>query len=129
MDSQRTGILSYIAKTSVLVLYVSFFIVQLFFNFDITKSSHNTTLSHSHKNLALGHQSSALKKTNASKDRKQSIRLNKRFKPQAIATYNPFDIKSPVYYIETKSCVSHSDVHIPASFLFPLSFRGPPVVA
>jgi hypothetical protein len=127
MNYQRPGILSYIVKTSVLVLYGSFFIVQLFFNFDIENSSNNTILSHSHKNLALGHQSSALKKTNASKDRKQSIRLNKRFKPQAIATYNPFDVKVPVYYLETKSFVSHSDICIPALFLFPQSFRGPPV--
>ena len=129
MKYQRRRILSYLAKTPILILYISFFIVQLFFNFDIANTSKNTTLFSCNKIVATGRHSFVIKKTNTAKDQKQALRLNKRFKPQVILAYTPFDIKSPVYYLGEKPFGFYASVFIPASFLFPQFFRGPPVVA
>src|ERR1700688_4678007 len=97
MNYRSPGILSYIAKTSILVLYASFFIVQIFFNFDIANSSDSSTLFSSYKNVPAGYQRSEIKKIHTTKDKKQTVRLNKRFKPKIILDYNPVHIKSPVY--------------------------------
>jgi hypothetical protein len=125
MYYQRRGILSYITKTPVLILYVSFFIVQMFFNFDIANSSNKPAL----YKIEPGNHFSVIKKINTEKDKKQTTRLNKRFKPQAILTYYQVSIKSPAYRLETRIFVSHADIFIPATFLLSQSFRGPPVVA
>lgn len=129
MNHQRPAVLSYIAKTIILVLYVSFFIVQLFFNFDITNNSRNATFFSLHKNVAAEHRLSIVTKADTAKGKRQTVRLNKRFKPNTILAYTLFDIKSPACYLETKSFVFDRGIFIPSSFLLPQFFRGPPVVA
>jgi hypothetical protein len=126
MNSKRQNILSCFTKAIVLPLYVSFFIVQLFFNFDIANHSSNNPFFAPYKITT--HRSSSVDKTNKGKSVQQTIRLNKRFEPQTVPAYNNIVIKSPVDYLDKNNYVSYA-AFIPASFLLPQSFRGPPVVA
>lgn len=125
MKCQRWSILSYFTKAFVLILYLSFFTVQLFFNFDIANSSNKPTV----YKIEPGNHFSVIKKINTEKGRKQTTRLNKRFKPQAILTYYQLSIKSPAYHLSRKTFVPNAGIFIPATFLLSQSFRGPPVVA
>ena len=129
MKYARRNILSSLVKAPVLFLYISFFAVELFFNFDFGNNSGTPTFLLSYSNVASRHSFAGKEKTNKAKEKKQTTRLNKRFEPQTILAYNRTDIKSPVYFLETKTFLFYSDVCIPASFLLPQSFRGPPVVA
>lgn len=125
MNYQRGRILFYSAKTSVLILYLAFFTVQLFFNFDIANNSNKPAL----YKIQPGNHFSVVKKINTEKEKKQTTRLNKRFKPQAILTCYQLSIKSPSYRLWGKTFVPNADIFIPATFLLSQSFRGPPVVA
>jgi hypothetical protein len=128
MNRKRINILFYLAKMPLLFLYVSFFIVQLFFNFDIANHSNDTTLLFSAKSVAAGHKFPGIVKTKNETRKKQTILLNKRFKPQVILSCNAIVIKSSSCYLETKTLVSHSGIFIAAPFLLSQSFRGPPLV-
>jgi hypothetical protein len=129
MNRKRTNLLFYLARLPFLFLYVSFFAVQLFFNFDIANNPGSITCGSLYKTASVGHQYASVHKTNPAKDKKPSIRLNKRFSPKDIPAYNPFIVQSPVYYLTEKLFVAAPGVFIPATFLLSQSFRGPPVVA
>lgn len=129
MNRLKPSLFSYLAKTTVLLLYVCFFIVQLFFSVDFSYNPNSTSSHFLYKDAKATHHILCIKKANNAKDKKQSIHLSKRFEPIGLLACNLFLIKPLVCNISPESFKLSSNIFIPASFLHSQSFRGPPIVA
>lgn len=128
MNQQRPGIFSYLAKATVLLLYVCFFIVQLFFSVNLDNTSGTTSSLLSYKETKSTNKTPRIEKTDNAKNKKQAIHLNRRFEPIGLLACNFFLIKPLICNISTESFRLYSNIFIPASFLHSQSFRGPPIV-
>jgi len=124
MKKTKQNISASLFKMPVLALYVSFFIVQLFFNFDISNHSNNSY----YPNNAQSQAFSGIHKINTGKETRQTIRLNKRFQPQAMLVYNAVTIKAPVHYFIANTYSHYSNRLIPSIITSAQSLRGPPSV-
>lgn len=129
MNRLKTNLFSYLSKTTVLLLYVCFFIVQLFFSVDFSNSSNSTSSLFLYKNAEATQKVPHMQKTNNAKNKRQSIHLNKRFEPIDFLACGFFLIKPVVCNLSAESFRLLYNIFIPASFLHSQSFRGPPVVA
>lgn len=128
MSESKKNISSILSKAFVLLLYVAFFGVQLFFNFD-TGNNADSNAFYSYQGFAGNIYSHTIKQTNRTKNKKATVRLNKRFQPESIPAWNTILIKAPVCYIQTRIRNLPTDQHFSTSDLLTRSLRGPPVVA
>jgi hypothetical protein len=129
MYNQKPNILSQWAKIPLLSLYISFLIVQLFFNFDIANPLDPGTFHPSYASVTTGYRYPGIGKRDNAENKKPTVRLNKRFKPQVILVQHSIILISPIRYTDPKSFVTYPGFFIPAPFLRSPFFRGPPVVA
>ena len=129
MNFKKINITGNWAKLPLLLLYISFFIVQLFFNFDIANHSNNNPQLYSYKKLSATRITPVVNKTNKGKTKQQTIRLNKRFEPQAMLVYHGTEVKVPEYCFGIKQPGISRELILPTPYLHPHSLRGPPVTA
>jgi hypothetical protein len=130
MNFKKINITGNWAKLPLLLLYISFFTVQLFFNFDIANHSINSPQLYSYKELSATRIAPVVvNKTNKGKTKQQTIRLNKRFEPQAILVHHGMEVKGPVYCSNIKLPGIRKKMILSSPYLYSQSFRGPPVAA
>lgn len=116
-----------LAKVSLLLLYIPFFIVQCFFNVDahfLNNKIENVNVDKqvlSQKTTASFH---SIKTTN----HEGNIRLNKRFQPESAPIILPPIYTITDYLIEANLFYTYPDPLLPSFHLIVNKLRGPPAV-
>jgi len=130
MRQSKSYKIRWLAKLPLLLLYMSFFIVQLFYNFDIAALVSAKPYLAVQKNDANANSRhhAAIKKATTPTDKKEGVRLNKRYHPQPAITCHTAVMKRLVCYVSSKLHVHYSRGFIPSSLRATHSLRGPPNV-
>jgi len=129
MRQSKSYNILWLAKLPLLLLYMSFFMVQFFYNFDIAARVSATSYLAVQKNDASANSHhAAIKKATTPTDKKEGVRLNKRYHPQPAITCHTAVMKPLVCYVSSKLHVHYSRGFIPSSLRATHSLRGPPNV-